>query len=235
MPPDLDLQYVLDRLNRVERRLRRIMHGTGCIVVGLVIALGLGAAQDGFNEITARRFVVSDEDGNPRGLWTSHQGSTVLSLFDTDGNVRARLSVHNDGHPELTLLDQDGAERIRLAEQQGAVLLTLDEADGGRRIQAGRIDGEFGLNLLAGEAPHGVQLRVDSDQPQVLVKGGAGHSAVRLFSRSDRAGVSVSSADGTVATILALLDNLRPLLMLETADRRTIVTPNHPRIDQMSE
>ncbi len=216
-----------DRIARLEDRLRvQARFNCGLLVLGLCLFL-LGAAPGMFEEIKARRFVVSDENENPRALLTSHRGATVLSMFDSDGIARLRFSVMEDGHPEITLQSSSGRTLIRLAEHDGSALLQLQdgrEDSAAGQIVVGQVGEQFGLNVSSGGSEAGVRLRAHPEQPQVAVIGEAG-GVVQVFSHSSKSGISISDGSGQPGAILTVLDNLRPMLLLQGKQKRTLVVP----------
>jgi len=221
-----------DRIAALERRLRWQVRATGGVFVLLFTAFVLGAGPGAFEEIKARRFIVSDEQDNLRALLTSHQGTTVLSLFDSTGTARARFSVLDDGHPEITLLDQAGDTRIRVAEREGAVLLQLEDGNGLGKIVLGQSEIQFGLDVSNANGESGVRLRAHPEQPQMAVVGPEGVGVVQMFAQENKSGISISGSNGQPGAVLTLLDNLRPMLLLQGQQKRTLVVPQEQMTTQ---
>ena len=214
-----------DRIAVLESRLRWQVRITGALLVIVLTAFVLGAGPGGFEEIKARRFVVSDEDDNPRVLLTSHGGATVLSMFDSAGTARARFSVLEDGHPEIALLNESGQTMIRLAEREGAVQLLMEDGRGHGKVVLGQTNSQFGIDVSDSTGESGVRLRTQLEQPQVAVVGDKGGGFVQIFAHADKSGVSISDSSGQPGVILTMLENLRPLLLLQGQQKRTLVVP----------
>gem|GEM_PF-3259662 len=214
-----------DRIAALESRLRWQVRMTGAVIVVVLMVFVLGAGPGGFEEIKARRFVVSDEEDNPRVLLTSHGGATVLSMFDASGTTRARFSVLEDGHPEITLLDKSGQTMIRLAEREGAVQLLLEDGRGLGKIIVGQTNNQFGIDVSDSSGESGVRLRSQPEQPQVAVVGADDGGVVQIFAHADKSGLSISDHSGQPGAILTMLENLRPLLLLQGQQKRTLVVP----------
>lgn len=220
-----DNQTHFDRVSVLERRLR--MHSAFSILLGSILlsVFLLGAGPGKFEEIHASRFVVSDESNQPRALLTSNRGATVLSLFDAENRVRARLAVKEDGHPELTLLSDAGSTLVRLAERQGAVLLQMDDGRGMGQIVLGQTDEQFGINVSPSDGQTGVRLRAADDTPQLAIIGPEGSGVFQAFSHTNKAGLSISDKTGVPSAILVSQDQFRPMLLLQGQQKRTIVVP----------
>ncbi len=220
-----DIQTTLNRVGVLERRLR--LHSAISALLGgiLLFVVLLGAGPGKFAEIHASRFVVSDETNQPRALLTSNRGTTVLSLFDSANKVRTRLAVMEDGHPELTLVSESGETLIRLAERQGAVLLQMDDGRGMGQVILGQTEEQFGINVSQSDGQTGVRLRAAENTPQLAIIGPAGSGVVQAFSNSNKAGLSVSDSNGSPAAVLVAQDQLRPMLLLQGQQKRTILVP----------
>lgn len=99
---------------------------------GLVNVALSGKDPETLEVVRARKFVLVDEEDQPRGLWNVFadgstglalageddkpggvwavlaDGSSALNLFDKNGRVGAKLAVGTDGSTALTLADKDG-------------------------------------------------------------------------------------------------------------------------------
>ncbi len=213
------------RLAVMEVRLRWQMRITAGLLVLVFCILVLGAGPGGFEELTARRFVVKDSEENPRALLTSNGGATVLSMFDSAGKARARFSVLEDGHPEISLLNDSGETLVRIAERDGAVQLLLEDGRGNGKITLGQAGDQFGVDVTDANAAAAVRIRTSPVLPQLAVMGENGSGVVQFFAHADKSGMSVSNPSGQPGVILTMLENLRPLLLLQGQNKRTLVVP----------
>jgi hypothetical protein len=214
-----------NRIAILELRLRRQSFVIGMLVLILLPCAFLGAAPGVFVEIQARRFIVTDEKDNPRALLTSRDGTTTVSLFDSSGQARARFAVLNDGHPEVSLLDAAGQQKIRISETNGSVQIQATGIEGQGNILIGQTGTQFGIDVSQSSGNAGVKLRSDPNSPQVAALGGDGNGVVQVFAHGDKSGVSISDPNGQPGVILTMLENLRPLLLLQGQQKRTIVVP----------
>lgn len=220
-----DSDVALGRIASLERQLRWQVRVTLTVLILVCSAFVLGAGPGGFEEIKARRFIVSDVDDNPRALLTSHSGATVLSLFDSKGKARARFSVLEDGHPEITLLDKSGHATVRLAEYDGTVQFLMEDAGGRGKVLIGEANDQFGIDVSDATGNSGVRLRGHAEQPQLAIVGPEGGGVVQMFAHADKSGISISDVSGQPGAVLTLLENLRPLLLLQGQQKRTLVVP----------
>jgi len=100
---------VEDRLNRLEREMRRWKKLATAALACLSLTVLLGAVANVAEEVKAKRFVLVGQDGQPRGgLSVDTDGIAALRLFDQDGLPRATLGVTLAGAPTLTLTDLQG-------------------------------------------------------------------------------------------------------------------------------
>ncbi|HSM37495.1 MAG TPA: hypothetical protein VK837_13920 [Longimicrobiales bacterium] len=192
---------VVDRLKRVERSNRRLHLMGGVILILLVLALGAAAfyffqlRSGGMpawaaSTVTAREFQLSDASGAVRGVWRAEDdGSARLSLMDTDGNVRIRLSVLDQGgSPGIAFLDQEGAQRIVLAHLPDVSNLAFADEDGRARAVLGvAADRSATLGFADRRGLTRALIGVDrfGDPDLAVMEGGAGSGAVAAPAESD--------------------------------------------------
>lgn len=179
----------------------------------------------GFTEIRTRRLTLIDDLDNTRALLSTSHGSTDLSLFDAKGMARARFSLLPDGHPEITLRDDLGRPLIRIAERRGAVMLQVQDGRGYGKVILGQTGNQFGIDVSDEMGEFGLRLRTESDQPQLAIVGPDNSGIIQLFARPEKSGLSISGRSGEPGAILSLLDNLRPILLLQGEQKRTLLIP----------
>ncbi|MBC7964814.1 MAG: hypothetical protein H7Z17_02720 [Fuerstia sp.] len=179
----------------------------------------------GFAEVRTRRLTLIDDLDNTRALLSTSHGSTDLSLFDAKGMARARFSLLPDGHPEITLRDDLGRPLIRIAERRGAVMLQVQDGRGYGKVILGQAGNQFGIDVSDELGEFGVRLRTESDQPQFAIVGPDNSGIIQLFARPEKTGLSISGRSGEPGAILSMLDNLRPILLLQGEQKRTLLIP----------
>jgi apolipoprotein N-acyltransferase len=125
-----DLQPIVDRLAAVEcenRFLKRLV-AAACFASLVLVGFALFASRGGVVE--AKEFVVRDDQGNRRAVWTTtSQGVSVLHLLDGGGAARATLSVTPEGAPTLALTDHDEKSLAAMAVTNEGPALGLYDAD----------------------------------------------------------------------------------------------------------
>lgn len=179
----------------------------------------------GFTEIRTRRLTLIDDLDNTRALLSTGKGSTDLSLFDGKGIARARFSLLADGHPEITLRDDLGRPLIRIAERRGAVMLQVQDGRGYGKVILGQSGDQFGIDVSDELEEFGVRLRSNLEQPQLAIVGSENSGLIQMFARPDKSGLSISGRCGEPGAILSMLDNLRPVLVLQGEQKRTFIVP----------
>jgi len=141
------------RLEAMEREMRRIRRLSGFVVVVLGVLLGVAAAIIAVAErgrildrshgmIEAKQFVLRDESGRIRGIWeATDSGAAQLILSDSAGRERMRLRVLGDGSAGLAMVDSMKRSRAVLATLPDETT-ALALADG-----AGTVRAVLGLKL----------------------------------------------------------------------------------------
>jgi hypothetical protein len=81
--------------------------------------------------VRASRFELVDSDGNVRAALTvDGEGNSGLSLSDEEGNVRASLVLNREGIPRLNLMGKSGTVRASLGfGSDWRVQLVLSDAN----------------------------------------------------------------------------------------------------------
>lgn len=83
----------------------------GIVEPELVFMAGLGDVE----VVEARRLVLMDEAGHPRGEWSvDESGNARLAMFDQQRRQRLTLSVLDGGYPGISLANAAGQRRAAL-------------------------------------------------------------------------------------------------------------------------
>jgi len=194
---------VVDRLKRVERSNRRLHLMGGLILILLVLALGAaffyfvqlrqgGMPMWAATTVTAREFQLADANGAVRGLWRADEdGGSRLTLLDTEGNVRMRLSVLDQGgSPGVAFLDEKGTQRIVLAHLPDVSNLAFADEDGSTRSVLGVSADRSSTLVFAdrrGLTRAGIGVDRFGDPQLAIMEGGAGTGAVPTTPDPDEA------------------------------------------------
>jgi hypothetical protein len=106
---DHAMDMVMQRLARLERAQRwwKLVGSAAVAVLGFVILLGAAKRQEVniADEIWARKFVIADRNGQPRGLLTEDGEGTAIQLTDESGKTRLLLRVSEKKGPLINLLN----------------------------------------------------------------------------------------------------------------------------------
>ena len=125
-----DLQPIVERLEAMEsqnRFLKRLVIAA-CFASIVLVAFATLSSRGGVVE--AKEFVVRDDHGNRRAVWTTtSQGISVLHLLDGGGAARATLSVTPEGTPTLALTDHEEKSLAAMAVTNEGPALGLYDAN----------------------------------------------------------------------------------------------------------
>lgn len=145
------------RLETMERELRRFRRQSGLGLIGLAVLLGLMAAVIAMAQrgrlldpsrdlVESKQFILRDESGRIRGLWEAKDnGAAQLILSDSAGRERLRVRVLEDGSAGLAMVDSMQRSRAVLAVlPDETTALALADQGGRTRVV---------LGLKAGGAP----------------------------------------------------------------------------------
>src|SRR5262245_50941858 len=117
-----DYSRLLERLERLEVQNARLVElaprlkwtaaATGLVAL-LSVAISFANIWRG-SIVRAGRFVVVDENGVERSVWSvnSNSDSPFLALRDDKGMSRAEVALGADGSPAVRLCDKTGKRRV---------------------------------------------------------------------------------------------------------------------------
>jgi hypothetical protein len=129
---------VARRLETLERESRRWKRVGLLVLVGAAAGLVMGQVRAPADTIEARRVVVKDASGAPRGVLSGTNDGAVLELYDKDGDRRAVLGLAGDGSVVLSLSAK--AEKVGAwlsTTSFGQSSLQFADRSGTTRIAAG--------------------------------------------------------------------------------------------------
>lgn len=142
------------RLEAMEREMRRVRRLGGFVIVALAVLLGVAGAIIAMAErgrlldrssdlVESKRFVLRDESGRIRGLWeATNTGAAQLIFSDSAGRERMRLRVLEDGSAGLAMVDSMKRSRAVLATlPDETTALALADAAGRTRAVLGLKEG----------------------------------------------------------------------------------------------
>jgi hypothetical protein len=112
-----DVQALTARIEELERKNRRTLR-LGGAALGLLTAAGLVSwCLPICNTVSAERFVLKDQQGRDRGVFTAYEtgGAPRFSLYGNNGKAVASLSVEADGAALLSLYDAKAEKSVRVS------------------------------------------------------------------------------------------------------------------------
>ncbi len=133
--PDVD-----NRIERLEREMRRLRGWILVLSIALVTTFALGATQGAPDELTLRKLIIVDGDGKERIVAdTTSEGAALFVHYDLDGKSRITAMTLPGGSAHLLHHDSNGKKRIEMNTLPGgyASLMHYD-SDGKKRIAATR-------------------------------------------------------------------------------------------------
>ena len=197
-PDNSDLAAIVARLERQLRTIKLALGATVLVVGGLALT---GWTSPQGDTLTARQFMVLDDDGIPRGLFgILADGASVGMMFtDLAGSKRIELGTDPDGSPRLALWDDqerlradigmnpDGAARIVLADpsETGRAALSVGN-DGSAQMVFIDADGSTNRAMIGTLGDGRSVLLIYDDEGQVLTQLPANMGPVSLDTTRQR-------------------------------------------------
>ena len=116
-----ELQAITQRLAEVEKQVAHL-------------AALVTEQSDADRTVVARSFVVKDAEGKQRGTLEVNEGCSGLWLYDANGNMRAGLTVVNEGGPSLALRDTEGRAVVDIWGKEKGSSIDFWHANGEQRL-----------------------------------------------------------------------------------------------------
>jgi hypothetical protein len=206
-PPD-SLSARLDRLERENRRWKRVAFGSWVAVAALFL-LGQGPPRPGVpgRVVEADRFILRDARGRTGAtLGWEADGTSRLALYDPAGRPRAMMAVGAGGAPGLTLLDTDGTtvRATLVVGPDGAPGFALFDPAGKPRLAVALFHGS-----PAGRPTTGVE-----PAPAMVTYDAAGVVRTTFGIRGSDAGLELADNKGIARTVLRVQPDGTPDLVL---------------------
>jgi hypothetical protein len=140
----LDIQAVLERLEKLEKQNRQVKRAITLLMILVSCLVLTSAAAHKGRTLEARQIALKDEDGNTRAVLGMRSAGPGLELYDANGiKVQALLAVLRTG-PTLGFYDADGTTRVLLGVTPKGATLAFNDAEGKVRAEMG----------FSADAPH---------------------------------------------------------------------------------
>lgn len=139
-----------NRMERLEREVRRLRTRTLVLAVALVATFALGATQCAPDELTLRKLTIVDEKGRKRIVAeTTLPDTASLVHYDRDGNRRIDSTTTSaNWSAGITHYDGDETMRITSATLGGQASIGHYDAEGRKRIDSSTTSGGMASFVL---------------------------------------------------------------------------------------
>lgn len=133
------LDPIESRLNRLESANRRWRWtALAFAITSLALFINnqksvIGASNEPFGTLEARKFTILNDAGQPRGTFQVGERGPSLILFDENTKARASLAVTSGG-PALLLMDDKGTPRAGLDVTGDGPSFSLFSPDGAKQV-----------------------------------------------------------------------------------------------------
>ena len=137
-----------ERMEFLERTIRRWRRIACTMAVLVVAAIGIGAAQMNEDELMLRKLVIQDEEGHDRIELDTFGGTARIRHYDTNGKPRIDSGTSMDGNASITHYDTNGKPRIDIGTlPDGNASIAHFDANGKTRIiNITSSDGQAGIS-----------------------------------------------------------------------------------------
>ena len=146
-----DIRSLKDRIAVLESQVRRFKASVGVLICLTGVVLLVGQGPNGKKTIEAERFVLRDNAGKKRGVWTTNAAAGAgLTLFDSQGRETSTWIVGSIGGGSVQFLDTAGTKRLALgtvANGSGGLALN-DKLGTSRGGFLGHADGTVNLFIF---------------------------------------------------------------------------------------
>ena len=127
----MDLQLRIERLERSNRRLKRVAAAV-LLAAGAAVAMGQ-ASPEKPKTLSAASFVVVDDEGRQRAVLGMEDGAPVFVFSNSAGREVVRLEVPTVGErAAMYLIDPVERSRLELAMTMNGPVIHLTDAAGPR-------------------------------------------------------------------------------------------------------
>lgn len=177
------------------------------------------AQEEKVGPVKGTEFQLVDKEGNVRAdLSLDEDGEVMFTLIDTDG--KGRIQLNSGGkRAYMALLDNKGMVRYIVGQDEEMVLQTFaDEKGKNRTLQSFKNNGQtlFSFNDADG-TPLLSLTGGPGDASTLLLTAPEGKNQVTLFAKDDQSSLSMNAGDGSILT--AVLGDGRPVFAMNKADK----------------
>lgn len=177
------------------------------------------AQKDAAGPVSGTKFQLVDKDGNIRAdLSLDEDGEVMFTMIDTEGKGRVQL---NSGGKRayMALLDNKGMVRYIVGQDDTTVMQTFADGKGkNRMIQSFKNSGEAVMSFIDAEGEALMSLTGGPDAASTLIlTDPTGKNRVTLFAKDDQSSLNMNAGDGSI--LAAVLGDGRPVFALNKAEK----------------
>lgn len=177
------------------------------------------AQEDKAGTVKGTKFQLVDKEGNVRAdLSLDEDGEVMFTMIDTDG--KGRIQLNSGGkRAYMALLDNEGRVRYLVGQDEGNVLQTFTDAKGKNRlIQNFKEDGETLLSFNSEDGTPLMSLTAGPGEASTLIlTAPEGKNRVTMFAKDDQSSLQMNAGDGSILS--AVLGDGRPVFALNKAEK----------------
>ncbi|MFO0956980.1 MAG: hypothetical protein U0800_05870 [Isosphaeraceae bacterium] len=198
----------IDSLERECRRLdaaKRLRDRAGLLMAAAIVVVTVVGARAGFGDdgvVSAKKFVLLNERGEPRGgLGVLPDGTATLALLGNDGKWRLAIGVAEKGEASITVLDryQNPRVGIETLDDGSAAISHFANDRKHASIWGTRPDGTRFLSFLDAARKQRASIVVAEDghpNLSLLDSSGSDRLQFKIDNTDDLASVTVYAKDG---------------------------------------
>lgn len=189
-----------ERIDKIETELkltRKINHCLFAVMLGALAIITVGAASgpEKSAEIRATKFILEDQAGQERGIFSANEKGAELKLIGTGGKPQCVIFT-DDAGAGLSLADANGKERIGLRARANILQLVFSGANEKKLLQLEARDDHPGLVMADAGGMDRIMLKIENTDPVVAITDVNGKQRIRLGMRDDFPNLTLSGAGG---------------------------------------
>ena len=178
------------------------------------------AQEDNVGAIKGTAFQLVDKDGNVRAdLSLDEDGEVMFTMIDTEG--KGRIQLNSGGkRAYMALLDNEGTVRYIVGQDSdGTVMQTFADNKGNNRLMHSFKDnGDTLISFLNAEGKAAMSLTAGAkDASTLILTAPEGKNQVTMFAKDDQSSLQMNAGDGSI--LAAVLGDGRPVFALNKAEK----------------
>lgn len=169
--------------------------------------------------VKGTEFQLVDKDGNVRAdLSLDEDGEVLFTLIDTEGKGRVQLNSGGE-RAYMALLDDKGMVRYIVGQDETTVMQTFaDDKGKNRTIQSFKDNGDTIFSFIDADGDALMSLTGGTAAASTLIlTDPTGKNQVTMFAKDDQSSLQMNAGDGSI--LAAVLGDGRPVFALNKAEK----------------